>query len=377
MSDVTTTSGDRPAIGSEGALAVLDVRVPAGFDAAGSEARWAGPSVLRIEASRVTAVVPADDFRGDVDTSITGTVLPGFCDAHVHLGLVDAAALVAGGISRVVDLGWDPRVAAGWTRDLASSARPETAIAGAMLTAPGGYPLLSGWAPAESVRTVDSAADARRAVQEMASSGAALIKVMLNSDVGPVWDDDLLALVVAAAHDAALPVAAHTQGLGQAARAFAGGVDLLAHTPWTERLTDDAIRTMAGRMGWISTLDIHGWGNSGTDHAIASSNLERFVAFGGRVHYGTDLGNGPLPIGLNPRELNGLVGIGLAGDRLLDALGHPVAPGSFGRRVNVVSGRPPGDSTATVDWLLRSESVDLAALLAASVTAEGQDRTHS
>jgi hypothetical protein len=65
---------------------------------------------------------------------------------------------------------------------------------------------------------------------------------------------------------------------------------------------------MTGSMSWISTLDIHGWGSYGADFSRAVGNIERFIAFGGTVHYGTDLGNGPLPVGLNRRELEALLG---------------------------------------------------------------------
>jgi hypothetical protein len=53
---------------------------------------------------------------------------------------------------------------------------------------------------------------------------------------------------------------------------------------------------------WVSTLDIHGYGTPSADQDRAVDNLARFRAAGGRVLYGTDLGNGPLPPTLNLRE---------------------------------------------------------------------------
>ena len=38
-----------------------------------------------------------------------GYLLPGFIDAHVHLGLSEPAAVVRGGVTSVRDLGWEPR----------------------------------------------------------------------------------------------------------------------------------------------------------------------------------------------------------------------------------------------------------------------------
>ena len=136
-------------------------------------------------------------------------------------------------------------------------------------------------------------------------------RATLNAEAGPVWDDPLLATVVTLAHESHLPVVAHAQGAGHAERALTAGVDVLAHTPWSESLSDAVIARMAARMAWISTLDIHGWGSYGADFDRAFGNLERFVAAGGTVHYGTDLGNGPLPAGLNRRELEALQGAGV------------------------------------------------------------------
>jgi hypothetical protein len=236
-------------------------------------------------------------------------LLPVFTDSHVHLGLADAAALRAGGIGRVLDLGWDPAIASGWRGTHADGLRVD--IAGPLLAAPGGYPLTSGWAPPEATLEVADAAAAASAIARLVHLGAAVAKITLNAEAGPVWNDPLLATVVARAHEAQLPVVAHAQGAGQAERALDAGVDALAHTPWSESLSDAVIARMAQRMAWISTLDIHGWGAYGDDFGRAFGNLERFVAAGGTVHYGTDLGNGPLPAGLNRRELEALDAAGV------------------------------------------------------------------
>lgn len=243
--------------------------------------------------------------------------LPAFCDSHVHLGLVDPSELAAAGIGRVLDLGWDPAVVATW-RD----AHPGLAIdtAGPLLAAPGGYPATAGWAPPAATREVADAEAAAVAITDLVAAGSRVAKITLNAEAGPVWGDDLLAAVVARAHDAGLPVVAHAQGAGQPERALDAGVDALAHTPWTHDLDDEALRRMAGRLVWISTLDIHGWGSYGDDFARAVHNLERFVAFGGTVHYGTDLGNGSLPVGLNRRELEALSGVGLGIRELVASL---------------------------------------------------------
>ncbi len=106
--------------------------------------------------------------------------------------------------------------------------------------------------------------------------------------------------------------------------ALAGRVPALAHTPWTHRLDDEVIaEAVDAGQAWISTLDIHGYGTPSPDQERAVDNLARFHAAGGRVLYGTDLGNGPLPETLNLRELGLLAGAGLTDDDLLAALTDP------------------------------------------------------
>ena len=85
-------------------------------------------------------------------------------------------------------------------------------------------------------------------------------------------------------------------------------------------------------MAWMSTLDIHGYGEGGAAFEIAADNLARFSARGGTVLYGTDLGNGPLPAGLNGRELAALV----EGERL-GAEGHGDVGGDEEDLVDLVS----------------------------------------
>ena len=251
------------------------------------------------------------------------TILPALVDAHVHLGIVPPDAIRAGGIGRVVDLGWDPAAAAGW----AAGADPDLVVAGGLLGAPGGYPSRAGWAPAAAAVPVPDAAAARDAVTRMAELGARVVKATLNSDVGPVLDEAVLGAVVDAAHRRGLAVAVHAQGAGMVERAVAAGVDVLAHTPWTEDLDDALLDRLAARTTWISTLDIHGHGRGGPAFATAQRNLRRFVGRGGDVRYGTDLGNGPLPVGVNEREIVALAGAGL--DRA--AIVRAMTVGTVGR----------------------------------------------
>ncbi|WP_146073335.1 amidohydrolase family protein [Cryobacterium sp. N22] len=318
-------------------------------------------------------------------------LLPGFLDAHVHLALINPAGLAAGGIGRVLDLG-------GWTpSDDPTGAEPEgtanfleTRFAGQFLGAPGGYPSRQAWAPAGSACPVASPSEAAIAVARQVAAGASLIKVTLNSAAGPVLAPDTLAAIVVAAHARMLPVAAHTEGAGQAAAALNAGVDLLAHTPFSEALPDALLGAMAGRMTWISTLDIHGWGEPTAAFSVACDNLARFHAAGGRVLYGTDLGNGPLPVGLNRREIEALLTCGLSPDDVLAALtadfpSRPAAasvdtasgaaasvdrPAPAGTVTVVPGDRPtdPHDLAGFTDWLLSAHALPASSLPARALT---------
>ncbi|WP_456236785.1 amidohydrolase family protein, partial [Agromyces humi] len=145
---------------------------------------------------------------------------------------------------------------------------------------------------------------AETAVSEQRAFGASAIKVALNAVAGPVFDRATLDAIVAAARRLDLPVVAHVEGDGMTRLAVDAGVDTLAHTPFTE-VVDDALIARAVAMGqrWISTLYVAGYGEATPDAERAADNLRRFAAAGGRVLYGTDLGNGDQPLGVNPAEL--------------------------------------------------------------------------
>lgn len=321
--------------------------------------RWRGPSILRIEAGRLTYARPAADAAAvEVDGHVAGLVLAPLTDSHVHLGLVDPAALVSGGIGRVVDLGWDPALSLSWPARGASpdSGWPEVSTSGALLAAPGGYPSRSGWAPAGATLAIADPESAEPTLRSLQDHGASVAKITLNSDAGPVWDDGLLLHVVETAHGLGLPVVAHAQGIGQTRRAARARVDALAHTPFSERLDDDLLDDLAGRMTWISTLDIHGYGAGGTAFDTAVDNLARFHARGGQVLYGTDLGNGPLPTGLNGRELAALTLAGLGVDAILRALTPGSAEDGFDTRLVTVL---PGTRPSSVAELAQARIVTL------------------
>ncbi|GGM63937.1 amidohydrolase family protein [Microbacterium saperdae] len=286
---------------------------------------------------------------------LDGVIVGGFTDHHVHLQLVDHARLAGSPLGRVVDLGANPEVVARLAAaarhaalhnsgDSASSrggyadspphdaglpelwsagdAHPlQIRFAGAFLTPPRGYPSDRDWAPDGSFREITDAASAGRAVAEMADAGASCIKVASNAHAGPVFGDDLFRAIVELAAARGLDVVTHAEGPGEAQRVTRLGARRLAHAPFTERLDDDEIAAQAASVSWISTLAIH----SGADLTVAVANVRRFHAAGGTVLYGTDMGNGPTPVGLNSAELAALRDAGLDDAALLRALA-PVDP---------------------------------------------------
>lgn len=297
---------------------------------------------------RVRDGIPTTDLP-----RLDGVICGGFTDHHVHLQLVDHTQLAGSTLGRVVDLGANPEVlgelaaeAAGvgvrntpetGVADAFSTPRtPDIRFAGAFLTAPGGYPSDREWAPAGSVREIADADAAAEAIAEMADAGATCIKVASNAHAGPVLDDELFRAIVELAADRGLPVVAHAEGRGEAQRAARLGATRLAHAPFTERLDDAEIAAQAASVAWISTLAIH----ADADLRVALDNVRRFHATGGTMLYGTDMGNGPTPVGLNAAELTALHAAGLDDTALLRALA-PVDPLDPASVLLFFPGRPP------------------------------------
>ena len=283
---------------------------------------------------------------------LEGRIVGGFTDHHVHLQLVEHGLLSTSRLGRVLDLGGapgvlralavrnsgvpapDPLSSAGSTpqpsgtpelRTSTGAHRVEVRYAGAFLTPLGGYPSDRVWAPAGSVREIADTRTAAAAVEEMAEAGASCVKAASNSTAGPVFADEVFHAIVETAAAHGLPVVAHAEGPSEAERSVRLGASLLAHTPFTERLDDDEIARQAKAAAWISTLAIH----DGEAFATAVDNVRRFHAAGGTVLYGTDMGNGPAPVDLNPAEVAALREAGLDDTALLRAL-DPTDPRELG-----------------------------------------------
>jgi imidazolonepropionase-like amidohydrolase len=133
-------------------------------------------------------------------------------------------------------------------------------------------------------------------------------------------------------------------------RAATAGVDIFAHTPFSEDLDHAVLKRLAATTIWISTLRIH----TGREREHAVSNAARFHAAGGRILYGTDMGNGPSSGGLEGDELKSLTSFGLVGDALLVAMTGPGLLPRWGTTVSHAEGEPPASAAEFIAWLSRA-----------------------
>jgi imidazolonepropionase-like amidohydrolase len=149
----------------------------------------AGLVVSAGPASGLAAWMAGGPVEPETELSFDGFVMPGVVDRHVHVGLSDPTRIVANGVTAVRDLGWPPRVIhrlAAASED-SSFGGPLIRAVGPMLTCRGGYPTRAGWAPRGTGLEVRGPDDAGRATREvLAASSAAVVKVALNAEAGPV-----------------------------------------------------------------------------------------------------------------------------------------------------------------------------------------------
>jgi imidazolonepropionase-like amidohydrolase len=291
---VVIVAGD----GSIAAIQPASARLPEGLRSLGSASHWVGPGVI---------------------------------DAHVHLAFGSPERVFAGGVVGVRDLGAPPRASAGWR----GAGPPCCAVAGPVITAPGGYPSTT-WGARGFASFADSPAQARALVRSLVADGVDLVKVALEPNAGgaaggsaPVPGPEVLHALVDAAHEAGLPVTAHALTVGMVTRALDAGVDELAHTP-VERLGEELVmRIVAAGIPVVSTLQTF---FSGGEGRVAAANAAALHAAGGTLLYGTDLGNTGTSPGVDPRELDrlALAGLGRLGALRRAAETGALSPGFSG-----------------------------------------------
>ena len=296
----------RPADASR-SLVLRNVRV---FDAPAAT-RIDGMRDVAVRDGRIVAVgppgldapgLPVIDGRG-------GTLLPGLIDVHTHTGsspnppgrvavLPDVgenlAAFLYSGVTTVLDLGnLSPAV----FRERAHVAAgeqlgPRVYAAGPVFTAPGGHPaeVLRAWLPwylrwyvvPRATREVATPDEARRAVVALLPERPDMLKIAIDAgargDV-PLLSRETIAAITAAGHAAGVRSIAHIGSSAEAIDAVHGGVDALAHAPWREELTDEAVAAIAAaRIPVVVTIAV--WDLAGTPRTRAADFLpiEREVA---------------------------------------------------------------------------------------------------
>jgi len=287
--------GERRLIGHP--IAIVGVTV---FDGA----RFVEDRTVVVRGDTITRVEPAYQIDLEQGTEIIEgrdrTLLPGFIDAHVHLGLTDPRAVLEGGVTIARDLGWPlERVQelAG-TLGAERGAGPFLLFAGPMLTAPGGYPARAAWAPEGSALEIADAEQARAAVNRLADDGVWVIKVALDPRAGPTLDDATLRALVEAARERDREVTCHCATVAELERALDAGIAELAHGLWDDATIPNPLidRMVDTGLTLVPTLHV------GPSRARID-NVLRFAAAGGRVVYGTDMGNDPASHGIDVDEL--------------------------------------------------------------------------
>ena len=279
----------------------------------GEQLRVVDDPIVVVQDGHISAIGSGEPALEDASSIDLGQVLllPGFIDTHVHIGFYEPAEVLQGGVTTVRDLAWPPdEIFDLAARSLSASFEGPTILAaGPMLTVEGGYPMRAAWAPEGTGHPLSDPAQVEVVIAGLVQRGAVVIKVALNPPVGPTFDARLLRTIVAAAHQAGLRVTGHIYGLDELNKALDAGIDELAHMLMSpEKIPAATIARMVEQdLVVVPTLSIF----YGGDQTVAIENLRAFVEAGGRVVYGTDLGNeGPKP-GIDPREIEALHRAGL------------------------------------------------------------------
>jgi imidazolonepropionase-like amidohydrolase len=266
------------------ALSIRNVRV---FDAHAGVRRPGLHDVL-VRDGRIAAVEPVGAISKSVHEvdGREGTLLPGLVDVHTHTsstpgppwrvtGLPDVednlAAYLYAGTTTVLDLGsLSPAVFRERAR-VASGEHlgPRFYAAGPTFTAPGGHPaeVLRAWLPwylrwyvlPRAVREVATPEEARDAVAALVLERPDILKITVDAEATdiPRLDRATIAAIVAAGHEAGVRSIAHVGSSDEALDAVRAGVDALAHSPWRDELSDEAVAAIAAaRVPVVATLAI-------------------------------------------------------------------------------------------------------------------------
>jgi len=292
----------------------------------------------------IAELAPVGMLRLPADLPVLGGprcwIGPGVIDAHVHLAFGSRGDELRGGLVSVRDLGARPADALRWrTTGRPPPGSPAVAVAGPLVTAPGGYPSQT-WGAGGFALFADSPEVAAAVVRDLVRDGVDLLKIALEPGAGwPVPSPGAVRGLVEAAHDAGLRVTAHALTTAMVSRALDAGVDELCHTP-TERLPGHVVeRVAAAGVPVVSTLQTFFSAGQGRD---AARNAAALHQAGVSLIYGTDLGNTGTRAGVDPWELDRLAetGLGRVGALRAATDGAAAAYGVRGRTGRITVAAP-------------------------------------
>jgi imidazolonepropionase-like amidohydrolase len=268
---------------------------------------------------------------GAADTVATGWVIPGFVDAHCHVGLAPHGhvPLPADQAKQAM---LDRNAGALLLRDAGSPVDntsvqqrddlPRLIRAGRHIARPHRY--------IRDLGVEVEPTDLVHEVEVQAARGDGWVKIAADwidravGDLAPVWPDDVLAQAVGRAHELGVRVAAHVFGEDALPGLIAAGIDSIEHGTG---LTDDLI-AMAVDAGAVVVPTLI---NIDNNPSIAHRAEEKFPAYaahmralfatsrdriraaheaGLAIYTGTDAG-GSLPHGLIRDEIRALIGAGI------------------------------------------------------------------